>query len=1257
MKKLHHIEYISTEVTMSAIPEGLERKDYVLKTASSVTSEGSADGSKVTRRVRMQIIGYYGHDAYATEYRGSDENYARFIQEYYSRDIEYDSGSDCDAPWRIGQARESSRDNSRTRLTGRRYVMELFGVTATGESCTLHVEGFHPYFYVRTPDLKGILYRLERLGPKYRGLVETEVIHKRPYKGTYGDDFQEPYVRVKAANGSALKRALGILRRDYGRDSDNRLCLSNLDNWYKFIHGRNLKAAGWIEAVVGDCTRNRATTCLEFHCRYESLEPISPERLREIFPPESLGPTDSLTGHAVLGGLAPVMSMCYDIEATTDDGVFRSHDRPEEYPIQITMHYEWIGFWNTDQELRKRGLRRLPQILLTLKSCAKITREDRVRAMRESYLKRDSATFQEYLLEKLHPWYRMPPEALRKVGSITIDQVCEMIAEPVVIECESVADLMLRYSLIVRSMDHDVCTGYNIYNYDEQKLMREMLKACHVACEPSRPTGGSAETNTRSTRLWEACRYNFSRLVNKPATIYEERLSSSGMGENVIYFIDMCGRVVYDAMKLIQKGFKKYKMYSLDYTSHEELALHKVDFTTNDIIDNFRVGLPRNIWLIGVYCLHDAFVTQCLTNQLKHVTQNFSVCDMQYTPLRVIYTAGQGKPIFSLTVHDAVEDGKIPATLGVAPKVKYTGGTVLRMRRGFYPRPIFVLDFTSLFPNVIRDYNIGPDTIHPGVPGPEEMHKYQRLTYRLPGVPDEIVVYVIRPEFYRGVLPRMLDRLLAKRISVQNAAKEAKDPAEKEALDCIAGACKITNNSTYGTSADNKFKAYHEHVGPLTTNYAGVHLMMKAEYCARHTSRIIAEYLQEAKIYPEDVLTKLLDPNIPDRIVVDELHGITAHGYRGIGPIEMEYGDTDSIFPYMPELPGLPGDDEESPGHPHNMPPHVQVDPVTGQTRRAPPESRAWRPVMTVGGRRYIETTIAVAKRLEREYNQHLRDLGYRSLETKYEKVYMGALMFKKKNYASPKYEHDSVMKMYEVRGLPQVRRETPQIASVMLDGFMRRQVDGASMDEIAGFVRRVIDMLYAGEVDLENLTMTKKIKPREDLKKPESLAHIVLSWIMTERDAMTAPKINDRIRYVYQQIPDTFVNPISGRECKVPGEIVPKFKSKWYFTWDQKTRRLQGHKARGAVHVTERVDIDRMRWENVVCRIEGYDYVRDTGIPVDYDAYVAHDLLSRLARFARLSLSDPETIEFLRRCLGPARQNNFGNLAKYLKKDDDEDD
>jgi hypothetical protein len=161
----------------------------------------------------------------------------------------------------------------------------------------------------------------------------------------------------------------------------------------------------------------------------------------------------------------------------------------------------------------------------------------------------------------------------------------------------------------------------------------------------------------------------------------------------------------------------------------------------------------------------------------------------------------------------------------------------------------------------------------------------------------------------------------------------------------------------------------------------------------------------------------------------------------------------------------------------------------------------------------------------------------------------------------------------------------------------------------------------------------------------------------MTERDAMTAPKINDRIRYVYQQIPDTFVNPISGRECKVPGEIVPKFKSKWYFTWDQKTRRLQGHKARGAVHVTERVDIDRMRWENVVCRIEGYDYVRDTGIPVDYDAYVAHDLLSRLARFARLSLSDPETIEFLRRCLGPARQNNFGNLAKYLKKDDDEDD
>ena len=1220
---------------MSAIPEGLERKDYVINNAA--TESTTITGSRL---LRMQIIGFYGHDTYTTEYRGSPENYERFVQEYYSRDVEYDSGSDCDAPYR-GQADRSSRDHSRVRMTGRRYVMELAGVTSTGESVTLHVEGFSPYFYVRTSNLRDIKYKLERIGPKYHGLVETEVVRSRPYIGTYDSEYSEPYVRIRAANGSALKRCISLLRRDYGRDDDNRLALSNLDNWYKFIHGRNLNAAGWVEVPVGECVRRRATTCLEYHCRYESLRPVSPEELPNLEP-------------LVTGGLAPIIGMSYDIEATTDDGVFRSHDRPEEYPIQITMHYEWIGFWNTSEELSKRGLRRLPQILLTLRRCSPITREDRVRAMRESYFKRDPEGFREFLLRTMFPWYRSAPEALRKIGSLTIDQICDMIADPVVIECDTVADMMLRWSQIIQDMDHDIHTGYNIYNYDENKLLREMMKPCHGRV--SVKSGGKTE---ESTHLWEAVRHNLSRLVGKPATVYDECLGSSGMGENIIFFMDMPLRIVYDVMKLIQKGFKKYKMYGLDFIAHEELALHKLEFTTNDIIDNFRIGLPENIRAIGIYCLQDGFVTQCLTNQLKHVTQNFSVCDIQYTPLRVIYTAGQGKPIFSLTVHDAMEDGKIPAVLAPSPKIQYTGGTVLRMRPGFYPRPIFVVDFTSLFPNIIRDYNIGPDTIHPGTPSAEEIHKYQRLSYRLPGVADEIVVWVILPEHYRGVLPRMLDRLLAKRITMQNAAKEAKDAADKEVYDCIAGACKITNNSTYGTSADNKFKAYHQHVGPLTTNYAGIHLMMKAEYCARHTSRIIGEYLQEEKIYPQDVLDKLLDPALPDQTVHDELHNLTAYGYRGIGPIEMEYGDTDSIFPYMPELPVMPGDNEESPGHPHNKAPHVQEDrdPVTGEItrRRAPPESRHWKPVMTVGGRRYIEVAIAVAKRVEREYNAYLRSLGFRSLETKYEKVYAGALMFKKKNYASPKYEHDSVMKMYEVRGLPQVRRETPQLAVAILDGFMRRQVDGQSLREIARFVRQVIDMLYADQVDLENLTMTKKIKPAADLKMPERQAHMVLSWIMTERDAMTAPKINDRIRYVYRRIPAAYMNPVSGRQCKMPDSIVPKF-MRLYFAWDYDVVASRGPSAVGAARVTEYVQ-DRMKWEHIVCRIEGYDYVRENRIPVDYDAYVDHDLLNRLARFARLSLNESETVEFLRECLGPQRQNNFGNLAKYLKKDKDADD
>ncbi|KAJ8907735.1 hypothetical protein NDN08_007841 [Rhodosorus marinus] len=112
-------------------------------------------------------------------------------------------------------------------------------------------------------------------------------------------------------------------------------------------------------------------------------------------------------------------------------------------------------------------------------------------------------------------------------------------------------------------------------------------------------------------------------------------------------------------------------------------------------------------------------------------------------------------------------------------KAQYAGGLVLEPKRGLYDHHILQLDFNSLYPSIIQEYNICFTTVQQD---PEEQAKI-----KLPEASEK-----------EGILPRVLRRLVEQRRSVKLQMKSTKNPLLQKQLETRQLALKLTANSIYG---------------------------------------------------------------------------------------------------------------------------------------------------------------------------------------------------------------------------------------------------------------------------------------------------------------------------------------------------------------------------------------------------------------------------------------------------------------------------
>ncbi|KAF1813024.1 DNA polymerase alpha catalytic subunit [Eremomyces bilateralis CBS 781.70] len=134
-------------------------------------------------------------------------------------------------------------------------------------------------------------------------------------------------------------------------------------------------------------------------------------------------------------------------------------------------------------------------------------------------------------------------------------------------------------------------------------------------------------------------------------------------------------------------------------------------------------------------------------------------------------------------------------------KDKFKGGLVFEPEKGLYDKFILVMDFNSLYPSIIQEFNICFTTVDRAEVSEEEE--------KVPEVPEDQDL---------GILPRLIATLVSRRREVKKLMKDKTAKSEQLVTwDNKQMALKLTANSMYGCLGYTKSRFYARPLAMLTT--------------------------------------------------------------------------------------------------------------------------------------------------------------------------------------------------------------------------------------------------------------------------------------------------------------------------------------------------------------------------------------------------------------------------------------------------------
>jgi DNA polymerase delta subunit 1 len=253
--------------------------------------------------------------------------------------------------------------------------------------------------------------------------------------------------------------------------------------------------------------------------------------------------------------------------------------------------------------------------------------------------------------------------------------------------------MLVAFRDLVVAFDCDVFTGYNICNFDFLYLRdRAVALQCDAEFE------------------------HMTKLAHQRHRMYlrETVFQSVQMGKRKRVRVSIPGRVCLDMLTCIQNN-QSYKLekYTLNAVSEHFLGDKKVDLPFTQITplwERDEAGRQE----LGVYCLKDAQLPLDLMEKLDSLTQTVEMARCTGIPFDWVLQRGIMVRNTSLLLRRALVRNYLFPLLPQQPedaaRNRFEGATVLDAACGIHHN-VGVLDFSSMYPSIIRAHNLCYSTI------------------------------------------------------------------------------------------------------------------------------------------------------------------------------------------------------------------------------------------------------------------------------------------------------------------------------------------------------------------------------------------------------------------------------------------------------------------------------------------------------------------------------------------------------------------
>lgn len=378
-------------------------------------------------------------------------------------------------------------------------------------------------------------------------------------------------------------------------------------------------------------------------------------------------------------------------------------------------------------------------------------------------------------------------------------------------------EMLRAFAKHIRTYDPDIITGYNVLNFDNVYLIRRIQALCGCSdayCDDC------AEART------------FSR-VNRPSVLKKKYTHSKQRGGQESWEAWIEGRDWMDIYRVVIADHK-LRSYKLDNVCLELLGTQKMHIAYEDIPKHQRT--PDGREFLAQYCVKDAWLPCQIIVQRCKVVNAIQMAQVTGVLLTTILHRGQQIRTMVLMLRQVKERCRqnsthprwfLPDESGSKKPMAdgFEGAVVITPKPGYYQTPVVTLDFASLYPSIMRAYNMCFSTLIPSYTEAERQQlTWSKETHLVKDVEDEQYPEVrpVRsfdypeggPFEYKlqktdicfitakkrvGILPEILQSLLNERTRVKKMRKQyGEKTMDYAVLDGRQLALKVCANSVYG---------------------------------------------------------------------------------------------------------------------------------------------------------------------------------------------------------------------------------------------------------------------------------------------------------------------------------------------------------------------------------------------------------------------------------------------------------------------------